>query len=108
MSAALGHDDIVLNSCITSSNLAEINRLADKAREWGVNICYSAYSARRTGCRDYSLDSPEQLAILNRELDQVETRRDDSNWIVNAPSTMTQAAMECHTTVEISGSTEKP
>jgi MoaA/NifB/PqqE/SkfB family radical SAM enzyme len=86
--AALGHDDIVLNTCITSENLREINAAADKAREWGVNICYSSYSARRTGCRDYMLSSPEQLAILNRELDRVETRRDSTNWIVNAPTTM--------------------
>ena len=86
--AALGHDDIVLNSCITSDNLAEINRLADKAREWGVNICYSSYSARRTGCRDYSLTTPQQLSLLNSELDQVESRRDSTNWIVNAPTTL--------------------
>ncbi len=86
--AALGHDDIVLNSCITSENLPEINRLADKAKQWGVNMCYSAYSARRTGCRNYSLTTPEQLAMLNRELDRVEWRRDGTNWIVNAPSTL--------------------
>ncbi|MGC9970827.1 MAG: radical SAM protein [Bryobacteraceae bacterium] len=86
--AALGHDDIVLNTCITSENLPEINAAADKAREWGVNICYSAYSPRRTGCRDYMLTSPEQFAILNRELDRVETRRDHTNWIVNSPTTM--------------------
>jgi MoaA/NifB/PqqE/SkfB family radical SAM enzyme len=86
--AKLGHDDIVLNSCITSQNLPEINRLADKAREWGVNLCYSSYSAKRTGCRDYSLTTPEQLALLNKELDQVETRRDSTNWIVNSPSTL--------------------
>ena len=87
--ASLGHDDIVLNSCITSVNVAELNRLADRAKEWGVNICYSSYSARRTGCRDYSLDTPEQLSVLNRELDKVEGRRDASNWIVNSPSTLT-------------------
>jgi MoaA/NifB/PqqE/SkfB family radical SAM enzyme len=86
--ARLGHDDIVLNSCITSENLEEINALADKAREWGVNLCYSAYSARRTGCRDYFPGSPEQLASLNRHLDRVEARRDDTNWIVNSPSTL--------------------
>lgn len=86
--AKLGHDDIVLNTCITSENLHEINAAADKAREWGVNICYSAYSARRTGCRDYMLTSPEQLATLNRELDRVEKRRDETNWIVNAPTTL--------------------
>lgn len=86
--AKLGHDDIVLNSCITSENVAEINAIADKAREWGVNLCYSAYSARRTGCRDYFLDRPEQLSELNAQLDRVEARRDPSNWIVNAPTTL--------------------
>ncbi len=86
--AALGRDDIVLNTCIHSENVGEINRAADKAREWGVNICYSAYSARRTGCRDYLLQTPEQLATLNRELDGVEARRDGSNWIVNSPTTL--------------------
>jgi len=86
--AVLGYDDIVLNSCITSENVAEINRLADKAREWGVNLCYSAYSTRRTGCRDYFLYTPDQLAELNTQLDRVEARRDSTNWIVNAPSTL--------------------
>jgi MoaA/NifB/PqqE/SkfB family radical SAM enzyme len=86
--AKLGHDDIVLNSCITSENVGEINRIGDKAREWGVNLCYSAYSARRTGCRDYFLESAEQLAELNAQLDRVEARRDPTNWIVNAPTTL--------------------
>ena len=86
--ASLGYDDIVLNSCITSENLGEINAIADKARAWGVNLCYSAYSARRTGCRDFFPGAPEQLAELNRQLDRVEPRRDATNWIVNAPTTL--------------------
>jgi MoaA/NifB/PqqE/SkfB family radical SAM enzyme len=86
--AKLGHDDIVLNSCITSENLGEIEAIADKAREWGVNLCYSAYSARRTGCRDYFPGSAEQLAELNARLDRVEQRRDSTNWIVNSSSTL--------------------
>ncbi len=86
--AKLGHDDIVLNSCITSENVGEISAIADKARQWGVNLCYSAYSARRTGCRDYFLNTPEQLAQLNAHLDRVEARRDETNWIVNAPTTL--------------------
>jgi MoaA/NifB/PqqE/SkfB family radical SAM enzyme len=86
--AALGHDDIVLNSCITSENVSEINAMADMARRWGVNICYSAYSVRRTGCRDYFLNTPEQLAVLNEQLDRVEARRDSTNWIVNTPATL--------------------
>jgi MoaA/NifB/PqqE/SkfB family radical SAM enzyme len=86
--AAMGHDDIVLNSCITSENLAEIDAMADKAREWGVNICYSAYSARRTGCRDYFLNTPEQLATLREQFARVEARRDQTNWIVNSNTTL--------------------
>jgi MoaA/NifB/PqqE/SkfB family radical SAM enzyme len=86
--AKLGHDDIVLNSCITSENVAEINAIADTARAWGVNLCYSAYSARRTGCRDYFLNTPEQLRQLNEQLNRVEIRRDPTNWIVNSPSTL--------------------
>jgi len=86
--ARLGYDDIVLNSCITSENLQEIDAIADKAREWGVNLCYSAYSARRTGCRDFLPVSPEQLSALNRHLDRVEARRDNTNWIVNSRSTL--------------------
>jgi MoaA/NifB/PqqE/SkfB family radical SAM enzyme len=86
--ARLGHDDIVLNSCITSENVAEIGAIADKARAWGVNLCYSAYSARRTGCAGYFLNTPAQLAELNRQLDSVEARRDSTNWIVNAPTTL--------------------
>ncbi|HUA57769.1 MAG TPA: radical SAM protein [Verrucomicrobiae bacterium] len=86
--ARLGHDDIVLNSCITSQNLQEISAIADKAREWGVNLCYSAYSARRTGCRDLFPGSPGELAALNSHLDGVEQRRDATNWIVNSRSTL--------------------
>jgi len=86
--AALGHDDIVLNNCITSENVAYINACADKAREWGVNISYSAYTPRRTGCRDYFLTAPEQLDILRRELAGIKSRMDGSNWVVNAKSTL--------------------
>ena len=83
-----GYDDIVLNSCITSENVGEIDAMAQKAREWGVNMCYSAYSPRRTGCQDYFLNSAEQLATLNQGLDQVEARRDSSRWIVNSQGTL--------------------
>ncbi|HKE26114.1 MAG TPA: radical SAM protein [Bryobacteraceae bacterium] len=86
--AKLGHDDIVLNSCLTRENVREIGAIADKAREWGVNLCYSAYSARRTGCRDYTLRSDDDLAMLNGGLDRVEARRDCSNWIVNSTTTL--------------------
>jgi len=87
--AKLGHDDIVLNCCIHSENVPEINRLADKAKEWGVNICYSAYSARRTGCKELS-PTAEQLVQLHEHFEKVNTRRDETNWIVSAPTTLTE------------------
>jgi MoaA/NifB/PqqE/SkfB family radical SAM enzyme len=86
--AGHGYDDIVLNTCITSANLKEINGAADQARKWGVNICYSAYSPRRTGNREYFPGSPEQLRELSEQFERVEARRDHSNFIVSAPSTL--------------------
>jgi MoaA/NifB/PqqE/SkfB family radical SAM enzyme len=86
--ARRGFDDIVLNSCITSANVGEIAAIAGRAREWGVNLCYSAYSPKRTGCRDYCLNTPEQIRSLNVGLDMVEAMRDRTNWIVNSRSTL--------------------
>ncbi len=86
--AALGYDDIVLNNCITSSNVEEINAIADKAAEWGVNVNYSAYSPLRTGCRDYFINSEQQKAVLKRELDGIKNRMNRSNWITNNPTTI--------------------
>jgi MoaA/NifB/PqqE/SkfB family radical SAM enzyme len=86
--AKLGYDDIVMNNCITASNVAEINAVADKAAEWGVNINYSAYSPRRTGCRDYFLNSKEQLAVLNEGLARLKKRMNNSHWITNNVSTL--------------------
>lgn len=86
--AALGHDDIVMNNCITAWNAADINATASKAKEWGVNINFSAYSPRRTGCRDYFPSTPQQLADLDRELDQLKERMNRSNWITNNTTTL--------------------
>jgi MoaA/NifB/PqqE/SkfB family radical SAM enzyme len=86
--AAYGYDDIVLNNCITRENLPYINAVADKAREWGVNISYSAYSAKRTGCRDYFISDPEGLRLLKDQLSAVKKRMDNTNWIVNSKTTL--------------------
>jgi MoaA/NifB/PqqE/SkfB family radical SAM enzyme len=88
-----GYDDIVLNNCITRENLPYINEVADKAREWGVNVSYSAYSARRTGCRDYFIEQPHDLVQLQTQLGQIEKRMDHSHWIVNSRTTL-EATME--------------
>jgi len=86
--AAYGYDDIVINCCITRVNLPYINAIADKAKEWGVNVSYSAYTYRRTQNRAYFPDTPEELTELRRQLDQIKSRMDDSNWIVNSCTTL--------------------
>ncbi len=86
--AALGHDDIVLNTCITSDNYEYINAAADKAREWGVNISFSVYSPRRIQDESLFPNSPEQLEFIKAEFERIKERMDDSNWIVNTETTI--------------------
>jgi len=86
--ATLGYDDIVLNTCITAENVGEINAVADRAREWGVNINYSAYSPRRTGCPDYFLNTPEQLAVLRGEMERLKGRMRQAPWIISTQATL--------------------
>ena len=85
-----GFDDIVMNTCIHSENVGEINRAADKAKEWGVNIAYSAYSARRTGCQELFLTRPTDLDLLRREFDGIRKRQDSTHTIVTPNSTLNQ------------------
>jgi len=91
--SAYGNDDIVLNNCITLNNLPHINEVADKAREWGVNVSYSAYSARRTGCRDYFIEKPADLNELEKQIRRIMERMDHSHWIVNSQTTL-EATLE--------------
>jgi MoaA/NifB/PqqE/SkfB family radical SAM enzyme len=86
--AAYGYDDIVLNTCITKENLPYINDCADKAKEWGVNMSYSAYSARRTGEKGLFLSAPEDMELLFDQLERVKSRMDSTNWIVNSETTI--------------------
>jgi MoaA/NifB/PqqE/SkfB family radical SAM enzyme len=86
--SALGFDDIVMNTCITSENVGEINAAADKAHEWGANINFSAYSPRRTGNQDYFLNTPEQMAVLQRELTKLKARLPRAPWIISTGSTL--------------------
>jgi MoaA/NifB/PqqE/SkfB family radical SAM enzyme len=85
---ALGYDDVLLNNCITASNVEEIDAVANKAAEWGVNINYSAYSPRRTGCKDYFLNTDAQRAALDRGLQRLKARMNSTNWITNNVSTL--------------------
>jgi len=83
--AALGHDDIVLNSAITRENMPYIMDLARTAERWGVSISFSAYSVLRTGDRGYAIESAEDLEKLRAQLDELKSFKEiDCGRILNA------------------------
>ncbi len=88
--AAYGHDDIVINTAITSENYMHIGDIVDLAEAWGVNVSFSAYSQRRTGDRSLMISNPEQLAALRQQLDRVLARKaaDPKGAIVTACTTL--------------------
>jgi MoaA/NifB/PqqE/SkfB family radical SAM enzyme len=86
--ATYGFDNIVINNCITRHNLPYINAIADKARDWGVNVSYSAYTFRRTQRWEHFIDQPSELAELKDQLKQIKVRMDNSHWIVNSCTTL--------------------
>ncbi|MDH4292200.1 MAG: radical SAM protein [Dehalococcoidia bacterium] len=81
--AKFGFRDVLLNTAITKANLREILPLARKAVEWGVDISYSAYTALRTGNKDYCVKNGEDLGILRQTINELATLRRRDNHIAN-------------------------
>jgi MoaA/NifB/PqqE/SkfB family radical SAM enzyme len=81
--AKLGFRDIILNTAISQANLREILPLARKAKEWDVAISYSAYTALRTGNRDYCIDNAEDLEVLRQAINELAILRKRDNHIAN-------------------------
>jgi MoaA/NifB/PqqE/SkfB family radical SAM enzyme len=88
--AALGHDDIVLNTAITRENYKNVSDIVDLAVAWGVNVSFSAYSPRRTGDKSYMITEADELAELRRQFDAVLARKenDPRGRIVNSCTTL--------------------
>jgi MoaA/NifB/PqqE/SkfB family radical SAM enzyme len=86
--AKLGFRDIILNTAITKANLGEILPLAKKAVEWGVDISYSAYTALRTGNKDYCLNDGEDLGILRQAINELIILKKKSPHLVNPELTL--------------------
>jgi len=86
--AKLGFRDIILNTAITKANLREILLLAKKADEWGVDISYSAYTALRTGSKDYCLNNGEDLEILRQAIDELIILKKQGTPLVNPELTL--------------------
>jgi MoaA/NifB/PqqE/SkfB family radical SAM enzyme len=81
--AALGFRDIILNTAITKANLNEVLPLSRKAREWGVDISYSAYTALRTGNAEYCPSSLEDLETLRQAISELIASRRRNAHLVN-------------------------
>ena len=86
--AKLGFRDIILNTAITKANLKEILPLAKKASEWRVDISYSAYTALRTGNKDYGLNNGEDLEILHRAINELVILKKRGTNLVNPERTL--------------------
>jgi MoaA/NifB/PqqE/SkfB family radical SAM enzyme len=86
--AELGFGDIILNTAITKANLKEILPLARKAAEWGVDISYSAYTALRTGNKDYCLKNGEDLVILRQAVKDVIALKEQGIHLANPERTL--------------------
>ena len=86
--AMLGFQDIILNTAITRANVKEILPLAKKAAEWGVDISYSAYTALRTGNKDYCLNNGEDLEILRQAINELLILKKQNSHLVNPELTL--------------------
>jgi MoaA/NifB/PqqE/SkfB family radical SAM enzyme len=86
--ATFGYRDIILNTAITQANVREILPLAKKAAEWGVDMSYSAYTARRTGNKDYCLNNGEDLEILRHAINELIILKKQGTHLVNPDLTL--------------------
>jgi len=86
--AKLGFQDIILNTAISKANLREILPLAKKAAEWRVKISYSAYTALRTGNKDYCLNYEEDLEILRQAINELIILKKRGLQLVNPELTL--------------------
>jgi MoaA/NifB/PqqE/SkfB family radical SAM enzyme len=88
LAADFGHEDIVLNSAITRSNLPYLCDLANKAEEWNVFISYSAYCILRTGDKGFFIYSPKELEMLHRQIHQLIQFKNEKGRVLNSTFTL--------------------
>lgn len=87
--SARGYRNIVMNTAITRWNLPVLEDCYRKAVEWGVNISYSAYTSKRTGEKEYEINSQEDLALLKQTLDRLLEIKRSNGRVVNSDWTLT-------------------
>ena len=67
--AAYGNRDIVLACVIQSENYRDLPRIAELAKQWGVEVNFSIYNHLRTGNRELSINSAGALDELRTIFD---------------------------------------
>jgi MoaA/NifB/PqqE/SkfB family radical SAM enzyme len=86
--AAHGFDDVAMNTAITRDNLGALRGVYDRARQWGVNISYSAYTPLRTHSMDHYISSTDDLGLLRQTLDELLALKAQNGHIANSPWTL--------------------
>jgi len=86
--ANLGFQDIILNTAITRANVREILPLTKKATEWGIDISYSAYTALRTGNKDYCPNNGDDLEILRQAINELLILKKQNAHLINPELTL--------------------
>jgi len=86
---AHGKKNIVMNTAITRWNLPYLEKCYEKAKQWGANISFSAYTAKRTGEAEYDIKDPEGLELLQGTLGRLLSLKRSNGRIVNSDWTLT-------------------
>jgi MoaA/NifB/PqqE/SkfB family radical SAM enzyme len=86
--ASHGFDDVAMNTAITRENMPSLIGIYERAKEWGVNISYSAYTPLRTHSMEHYIQSSEDLALLRKTLDDLLDRKAHNGRIANSPWTL--------------------
>ncbi len=78
-----GFDNIVINTILMDSNLEDAVKLATQAKEWGIKISFSAYSAFKAE-NDSELIQPERIAKLRDTVDVLRQMKADNKNIMSS------------------------
>lgn len=85
---SLGLDNIVMNTAITRWNLPYLEQCYEKAKEWGANISFSAYTAKRTGNLEYDIREEKDLELLKKTVNRLIEIKNTNGRIVNSEWTL--------------------
>lgn len=86
---AKGGNNLVMNTAITRWNLPHLVECYEKAKSWGANISFSAYTSLRTNDTEYTISSPEDLALLKDQIDRLLEIKRKGGKIINSDWTLT-------------------